>query len=98
MRGHPVTELRPPWSGRYARRLTATTLAAKGTVCHLCRLDGADSADHVIARSKGGPDTLDNLMPSHRACNSARGDLDLADWFARHPVPHRPALAPSREW
>jgi 5-methylcytosine-specific restriction endonuclease McrA len=87
-----------PWSGRYARQWTAATLARWGTVCHLCRTDGADSADHLIPRSKGGPDSLDNLRPAHHGCNSARGDLSLAEWFALHPIPRREALAPSREW
>lgn len=88
----------PVWGGRYAQRLTALCLAHWGTLCHLCRRDGADTADHLIPRSKGGPDALANLRPSHKVCNSARGDMDLADWFARNPVPHRPVLAPSREW
>lgn len=88
----------PVWGGRYAQRLTAETLAVKGTTCHLCRRPGADTADHLIPRSKGGTDSLDNRAPAHHACNSARGDLPLDEWFARHPVPRRAALPPSREW
>jgi 5-methylcytosine-specific restriction endonuclease McrA len=88
----------PVWGGRYAQRLTTATLAAKGTRCHLCRKPGADSADHITPRSKGGGDDLANLAPAHQGCNSLRGDLDLDQWFARHPVPRRPSLAPSRQW
>jgi 5-methylcytosine-specific restriction endonuclease McrA len=88
----------PTWAGRYAQRLTAETLAVKGTICHLCRRPGADTADHLIPRSKGGDDSLDNRAPAHHACNSLRGDLDLADWYARHPVARRPVLPPSRQW
>lgn len=88
----------PVWGGRYAQQLTALCLATYGTRCHLCRQDGADSADHVIPRSKGGDDSIDNLRPAHQGCNSARGDMDLAEWFALHPVPRREALTPSREW
>lgn len=29
--------------------------------------------DHVHPIAKGGPDTLDNKVPSHRACNTAKG-------------------------
>jgi 5-methylcytosine-specific restriction endonuclease McrA len=87
-----------PWSGRWRQQLTARVLAVKGTVCHLCRGDGADSADHRVPRSKGGSDSIDNLEPAHQGCNSLRGDMDLTDWFATHPVPRRPALAPSRQW
>lgn len=88
----------PVWGGRYAQRLTAETLAVKGTLCHLCRQPGADTADHLRPRSKGGNDDLANRAPAHQGCNSLRGDMDLHEWFTRHPVPRRPALTPSREW
>lgn len=88
----------PVWGGRYAQRLTVMTLTIKGRICHLCRKPGADTADHIRSRSKGGSDSLDNLMPAHHACNSARGDMDLIDWYALHPVPRRVTLAPSRAW
>jgi 5-methylcytosine-specific restriction endonuclease McrA len=86
------------WGGRKAQALTAHCLATKGRICHLCGLEGADTADHIIPRSKGGPDVPENLEPAHTACNRARGDLDLAEWRRRHPLPTRPALTPSREW
>jgi len=94
---HPPAGL-PVWGGRYAQQWTAATLAAYGDTCHLCRRPGADSADHLQPRSKGGRDSLSNLRPAHQGCNSARGDMPLHEWFARHPIPRRPALAPSREW
>lgn len=31
------------------------------------------SMDHVISLRKGGTDTLDNLVPSCRTCNSKKG-------------------------
>jgi 5-methylcytosine-specific restriction endonuclease McrA len=83
---------------RQRRLLTAQTLAVKGTVCHLCRQDGADTADHLIPRSAGGQNILANLAPAHRSCNTARGGMPLTVWFARNPVPRASALAPSREW
>lgn len=30
--------------------------------------------DHVHPVAKGGPDTLDNKVPSHRKCNRAKSD------------------------
>jgi 5-methylcytosine-specific restriction endonuclease McrA len=87
-----------PWEGRYRRQWTAAVLAAYGDTCHLCRQDGADSADHLTPRSRGGLDTLANLRPAHHGCNSARGVLSLAEWFARHPAPRRDPLPPSRQW
>lgn len=88
----------PSWGGRYRKRVTAEVLARKGRTCHLCRLPGADTADHLTPRSKGGDDSLANLMPAHHGCNSARGAMTLGQWFAAHPVPRAAALTPSRQW
>lgn len=67
------------WAGRKVRRLVDLTLATKGTVCQLCGLDGADSADHdpprsvLIAAGMPDPDAPEYLWPSHRhPCNINR--------------------------
>lgn len=91
----------PAWGGRYAQRMTFETLARWGPVCHLCRqaAPAADTADHLTPRSNGGSDDVErNLRPAHRSCNTARGTMPLTEWFASHPVPHRPALTPSARW
>ena len=72
------------WGGKVAARLVRATLATYGTECHLCNEPGATSADHLIPRSRGGPDTLDNLRPVHLACNQRRGDMTLAEYRARY--------------
>ncbi|QDF17443.1 HNH endonuclease [Gordonia phage Coeur] len=89
---------RPKWGGRRAAQLVAQTLATYGVVCHLCGRPGATTADHVIPRSRHGPDALDNLRPAHRLCNQRRGDMPLDEWFRRHPLPDTKTLAPSRDW
>lgn len=68
------------WSGRKVPRLVAATLAAKGTICHLCLLPGADSADHnpprhdLIRAGVQNPDQLRYLFPAHLVpCNKGRG-------------------------
>lgn len=86
------------WGGRAAQRLVRHVLAVKGTRCHLCGGPGADTADHLTPRSKGGTDALTNLEPAHMSCNRARSDMDLTAWRALHPIDPRPPLAPSREW
>lgn len=66
----------PCWSGRYAQRTTRLVLRMQGTVCWLCGNDvvrrPADSADHVIPRSRCGTDALENLRPAHHLCNARR--------------------------
>ncbi|AKI28641.1 hypothetical protein GMA5_27 [Gordonia phage GMA5] len=89
---------RPKWGGQVAKTLTSLTLATYGRVCHLCGRPGASTADHVIPRSRGGRDALDNLRPAHLSCNQSRGDMTLDEWFASHPLPSVVDLAPSRDW
>lgn len=70
-------------------------------MCHLCSDEDtpATTADHVIPRSKGGSDDVANLRPAHLACNQARSDLWLHEWFALHPLKVTAVrLPPTREW
>lgn len=65
---------REQWGGRKAQQWVAKVLAEYGTICWLCGLPGANSADHVIPRDNGGAVyDMANLAPSHRSCNYARG-------------------------
>ncbi len=84
-------------NGATRARLTAQVFACYGTVCHLCCKPGADTVDHVIPRSRGGDDSLANRRPAHGACNYARKDMSLAEWFRTHPVRISP-LPASRSW
>jgi 5-methylcytosine-specific restriction endonuclease McrA len=88
------------WAGNSRRRrsLVGLVLRVKGRRCHLCGLPGATVADHLIPWAHGGRNVLENLEPAHYSCNSVRRDSHLADWFTRHPIRTRPALAPSRSW
>lgn len=40
------------------------------------------SIDHIIPRSRGGKDEIDNLQPTHYECNHSRGNMSLADAVA----------------
>jgi 5-methylcytosine-specific restriction endonuclease McrA len=91
---------RRSWGGRRVAAFRAQVLARYGTRCHLCGREGADSPDHLLT-AEAAPHLewdLDNVRPAHRACNYARKDMPLDQWFARHPLPGRPSLTPSREW
>lgn len=39
--------------------------------------DWYPTIDHIVPRSKGGGDEVDNLRTAHRWCNSVRGDLSF---------------------
>ncbi len=41
-------------------------------ICHICNKPVSlelFTKDHVIPKSKGGKNTIDNLFPSHQECN-----------------------------
>lgn len=68
----------PCWIGEHRK---AATRALFDTLeppyrCWLCGKPGANQADHVRARSRGGDDRPANLRPAHHGCNSARGNRD----------------------
>lgn len=73
-------------STRAWRRLRAAVLARDKGRCHYCGGLGADSADHVMPRARGGLDEMGNLVAAHLRCNKAKGDR----------VPDQPN--PSRSW
>lgn len=70
------------WGGRKSRKLLARVLDEYGWKCWLCggmirpatrpRDPLGPSADHVIPRSKGGDNSIENLRPAHLSCNSRR--------------------------
>ena len=41
-------------------------------------------AGHIISRSKGGPDTVDNLRPICSSCNSSMGTQNLLDFKLKY--------------
>jgi 5-methylcytosine-specific restriction endonuclease McrA len=85
------------WSGRLAVELTAQVLAVS-RVCHLCGKPGADTADHLIPRKHGGTNSLDNLRPAHRSCNSARGAMPIEQWRQRFALAARPEPGLGQPW
>lgn len=53
--------------------------------CWICR-GTATTADHILARSRGGDDQPENLRPACGPCNSARGTRENP-FTAEEPVP-----------
>ena len=88
------------WGGRKVRRLRALVVATYGHVCHLCRGPipqdlPADhplslTLDHLVPRSRGGTDELDNLRPAHRRCNLRRRDSPALTVAGTPPTPRAP--------
>lgn len=67
----------PPPPGRAWYELRFTVFQRDGFACRYCGATAASGvqlhADHVIPRSAGGPDTLDNLVTACAGCNFGKG-------------------------
>ena len=49
--------------------------------CHYCD-EGATQVDHVVPYSRGGTDTLDNLVPACDSCNMEKLVFTVDEWRA----------------
>lgn len=65
---------------RAARDYRAASDQVRRFKCFYCDRT-AETADHVEARSRGGPDDVSNLVPACRACNNAKGAKTLRDFL-----------------
>jgi 5-methylcytosine-specific restriction endonuclease McrA len=50
--------------------------------CCYCAGRNSLSIDHLIARSRGGADSGDNMVWSCRSCNSSKCARDMLQWFS----------------
>lgn len=87
--------------GRASVKLTELVLETYGRVCWL-RLPGcttiATTKDHVIPHAHGGPDTLENLRPACKSCNSRRQDRVMTGYGASIVVVIGPPAAGKTTW
>lgn len=44
--------------------------------------------DHIVPRSKGGSEDMENLALACNYCNGKKGNLDLAEFLACNPQPY----------
>jgi hypothetical protein len=49
--------------------------------CEFCGSDKELSFDHIIPRSRGGPDNAENLVLACKHCNSSKGSKGLYEWY-----------------
>ena len=59
--------------------LRAKVFAQKGSQCVYCGRD-ASHVDHVLPRSRGGADAIENLVPSCARCNIEKGSRTVDEW------------------
>ncbi|MGO8985382.1 MAG: HNH endonuclease [Terriglobales bacterium] len=71
-------------SPRNAPRGEARKKVLKQTArrCHICGglIAKRWQADHVLAHSRGGPNSPENYLPAHRLCNRYRSDFSSEEF------------------
>ena len=61
--------------------------------CIYCRSKTDLTLDHILPRSRGGPDTPDNAVLVCRTCNSSKGDRRLYEWYTLDKRNQLPRIA-----
>jgi len=65
---------------KISAKVRATVLARDNHICRACGFGGSANfaafldCDHIVAESRGGANTLDNLQCLCKACNGAKGN------------------------
>lgn len=67
---------------------------ALGKCCAYCGVqsDKQPDPDHVVALSRGGDNTIDNILPACRRCNSDKRTLTIAEWTLDRHMRGKPEL------
>lgn len=60
----------------------ADLLRLRAEACAYCGLMPAGGIDHILALSRGGSNTLDNVAPCCVACNKAKGARDVDEFLS----------------
>jgi 5-methylcytosine-specific restriction endonuclease McrA len=65
---------------KISEKVRAAVLARDNYICRACGFGGSANhagfldCDHIVAESRGGKNTLDNLQCLCKVCNGAKGD------------------------
>ena len=75
-------------SGNYHkwRAIRAKVIARDNGICQYCGEPG-NEADHVVARARGGDDSLENLVCCCRRCNNRKSVTDISVFLGKADTP-----------
>ena len=74
-------------NGKKWRELREEVFRHYGRACSYCGYeDSVMTIDHILPRSKGGDNSLENLLPACRKCNYSRGNR-LVGFFEQNGTP-----------
>jgi 5-methylcytosine-specific restriction endonuclease McrA len=75
----------------------AALKAAWGGCAYCGAADGPLQRDCVLALSRGGRYTLDNIVPACRSCNTSKCNDEVTGWLRRRRLDERAFLLRHRE-
>lgn len=55
--------------------------------CSYCHQEAETTFDHIIPKSRGGPDDMKNMVPVCSSCNSSKSNKNVIDWHQEHDLP-----------
>ncbi len=61
--------------------------------CIYCGTKTNLTLDHILPRSRGGPDSADNTVWVCKTCNSSKGDKRLYEWYTLERRNELPRIA-----
>jgi len=64
-------------------------LVMDGSECAYCGKVGDLQWEHIIPRSRGGPDTIDNLVLACADCNLQKAALNPIEWYEKKGLERR---------
>lgn len=72
------------YRGREKAWIRRALIRRDGCVCSLCEEPIATmkdvTLDHIVPRSRGGSDTIENLQLAHERCNQAKDSMTPEQW------------------
>jgi len=60
--------------------------------CTYCDASGELQWEHIIPKSRGGPDTIDNLVLACPSCNQKKGNRSPFEWYGKEQQYELPRL------
>jgi 5-methylcytosine-specific restriction endonuclease McrA len=91
-------ERRAALTGTYTPEEWLNCLDFFSCSCAYCGEVHALTVDHITALSKGGPNTISNIVPACSRCNSSKNASEIVSWFTNQSFYEQIRLQRILEW